>query len=282
MKREEREISSERKPIYDTAALPPPFFLEFQELFRYKDLVVQLVRRDVITRYKRTVLGVAWTMLHPLAYMVVISLVFSYLFQTKRVFPVYFLAGFLAWQLFAQGSTHAMRQIVWGGSLFHRIYVPKTLFAVSAVGTGIVNFLLSLVPLGLILIWFRVPIGLPALLLPFALFVLVLFTLGVALLCSTFSTRFPDFVDMYEIALQGWFFLTPLMYPVEILPPWLQNYLPWVNPMVSIVELFRCCFYYNRFPTLLEWVYPLSVSFMVCFVGWSVFTYFSRDLTTRV
>src|SRR5439155_19436287 len=132
----------------DSARRPAPPIEELQELWRYRSLVVQLVSRDIKTRYKRSVLGVAWTMLNPLMMMLVLTLVFSNLFRfSVQHYPVYMLSAQIMWTFFAQTTTAAMSNLIWGGSLLTRIYMPRTVFAVAAVGTGMVNLLLSMCPL---------------------------------------------------------------------------------------------------------------------------------------
>lgn len=140
---------------YDSARRPPPAVEELQALWRYRDLVVQLVRRDLVARYKRSVLGIAWTMLNPLGMMLVLTLVFSHLFRTVPAYPAYVLIGLMAWNFFAQSTVMAMRQLVWGGTLLQRIYMPRTTFAVSAVGTGLVNLVFAFIPLLVVLLSFR-------------------------------------------------------------------------------------------------------------------------------
>src|SRR5262249_10619686 len=125
---------------------------ELLELWRYRDLVVQLVRRDVVARYKRSLLGIAWTMLNPLGTMIVLTMVFSHVFGASPAYAAYVLSGLLAWNFFAQTTLAAMRQLVWGATLLHRIYVPRTVFAVTAVGTGLVNLVLCLVPLSIVVV----------------------------------------------------------------------------------------------------------------------------------
>ena len=133
-------------PIYDSSERKSPALDEFRELWRYRNLVYQLVRRDIVTRYKRSVLGIAWTMLNPLGMTIVLSIVFSQVFGAGEGYAVYVLSGLIPWTFFAQTTNACMAGLVWGGSLLKRIYIPRTVFAISAIGTGLVNLLLSMVP----------------------------------------------------------------------------------------------------------------------------------------
>ena len=223
---------------YDSNDISNPFVEEFRELLRYRDLVTQLVTRNIKTRYKRSVLGVLWTMLNPLIMTVILAMVFSSLFQSKRDFIVHILAGLIVWSFFQQVTTHAMSELTWGGTLLNRIYIPKTVFAASALGTGLINFAFSFLPLLAAMAIFKTPFKLALLFLPIALFLLAIFAFGVGLLLSILSVGFSDVFEMYQIVIFAWYFLTPILYPIEIVSPqrrWLFN----LNPMYSLLETFR-------------------------------------------
>src|SRR5512146_2648802 len=139
--------------IYDSSQRPPRGLDELREVIRYRNLIYQLVRRDVLTRYKRSFLGVAWTMLNPLGMMIVLTIAFSQIFRIDTPsYPAFVLSGLLVWNFFSQTTTSAMITLVWGGSLLNRVYLPRSTFAISAMGTGLVNLGLSLVPMLAILI----------------------------------------------------------------------------------------------------------------------------------
>ena len=121
---------------YDSSRRGPVAFEELRGLIQYRDLIYQLVRRDIVSRYKRSVLGIAWTMLYPMATMLVLTIVFSQLFSKVAAYPAYLLSGMVAWNFFSQTTTSAMNQMVWGSSLLHHIYMPRTAFVVSAIATG--------------------------------------------------------------------------------------------------------------------------------------------------
>ncbi len=135
--------------IYDSALRKIPSLEELREVFRYHYLILQLTRRDVLTRYKRSVLGIGWTMLNPLGMMIVLTIAFSQIFRfnTEYSYAAYVLSGLIAWNFFSQTTTASMVNLVWGGGLLHRIYIPRTSFALAAIATGMVNLTLSIVPL---------------------------------------------------------------------------------------------------------------------------------------
>jgi len=267
--------------IYDSARRPAPMLEELGAVFKYRDLVGQLVSRNIKARYKRSVLGVVWTMLNPLMMMVVLTLVFSGLFRlTLPNYSVYILAGLLLWNFFAQSTIAATSEVVWGASLLKRIYVPRTIFVVSAVCTGLVNLVVALVPLTLIMLVLRAPLG-PALLsLPLPIALTAMFALGMGLLVSMLAVYFADVVEIYQIILTAWLYLTPIIYPQEIIPAsyrWLFH----LNPMYHLVELFRAPIYENRLAPIETVVAGSLVAVAVLVAGWWFFTKNADELTYR-
>src|SRR5215208_1250072 len=177
---------------YDSDKRKSPAIEELLDIVQYRDLIFQLVRRDLVARYKRSVLGIAWTMLQPLGMMIILTIVFSQLFGRVDGYAAYLLGGLIAWTFFAQTTTAAIHQSVWGGALMRRIYIPRTAFSISSIGTGVVNLLLSLVPLMLIMLIIGRPITWAILFLPIPVALLTAFALGVGLLLSSLAVRFPD------------------------------------------------------------------------------------------
>ena len=165
--------------IYDSAKQGSAALEELRGIIQYRDLIFQLVRRDVLTRYKRSVLGIAWTMLQPLGMMIIMTLVFSTLFSSVKRYPTYILSGMIAWTFFSQSTMAIISQTVWGGQLFRRIYLPRTAFAVSSIGTGLVNIVLSLVPLSIIMIVTGSKLHWSILVIPLVLVLLAAFALGI-------------------------------------------------------------------------------------------------------
>ena len=251
-------------------------------MWRYRNLVVQLVRRDIVTRYKRSVLGVAWTMLNPFAMMLVLTIAFSKVFGATRAYPAYLLTGLVAWNFFAQTTVAAMRQLVWGGSLIQRIYIPKTIFAISAIGTGLVNLLLSLAPLAFVMVVSGLALPVTGLFLPVSILLLAAFALGVGLAVSIIAVHFPDVAEMYEIVLTAWMYLTPIIYPEETIPESFRWWLFNLNPVYHLIKLFRLPLYDAVWPSLSNIGVAVVVAGLALIVGWAVFTRKADELAYRV
>lgn len=268
--------------IYDSGLKRSKALEELQEAYRYRHLIAQLVRRDILTRYKRSVLGVAWTMLNPLGMMLVLSVAFSQLFGGTRAYPAYVLSGLIAWNFFSQTTTAGINQMVWGGGLLSRIYIPRTVFVLSSIGTGVVNLLLSMVPLIIILLITGTPIRVSILFLPISIISLAAFSLGVGLIISTWAIYYYDVAEMYQIVLTAWMYLTPIIYPESIIPEPLRIWLFTLNPMYHLVSLFRAPLYGGVLPSLADIVAGAGIGIIVLTIGWFVFSQRSDEFAYRV
>lgn len=272
----------EERPIYDSAERRLPLIDEIRELARYRDLLVQLVSRNIKTRYKRSMLGILWTMINPLLMMVVLTFVFSEVFRFRAThYAVYALAGLSLWNFFSQTTTGAMSELIWGGSLMNRIYIPRAIFAVTALGTGLVNLLLSLVPLFLIMIATGVPVRPVILILPLPIILTAMFALGVALFLSRVAAYFADVMEMYQILLMAWMYLTPVIYPKEIIPErlrWLFN----LNPMYHLMEVFRAPLHAGQLAGPKTLSAAAIASVLTLAFGWWYFSRKADELAYRI
>ncbi len=226
------------------------------EIYRYRALLKNLVSRDLTVRYKRSVIGFIWTMINPLVNTIVLTIVFSTIFRLPtKDFVVYFLSGFLLWNFFAQSTVLASRCLLGGSAIFKKIYVPKSIFVFSIVCSELVNLAFALIPLFLLLLIVRHAVPLAVLFLPVSILLMGPFTLGVAFLLSASSVFFYDIIESYQLLLLPWMYLTPIIYPLEIIPP---KYLPLIklNPMYYFVECFRAPLYSGQLPgwEILGWL----------------------------
>jgi ABC-2 type transport system permease protein len=270
-------------PIYDSDRQGSAALEELRAIFKYRYLVVQFVRRDILTRYKRSVLGVAWTMLNPLGTMLILTIVFSQAFGgSQEGYAAYVLSGLIAWNFFAQSSNAATLHLVWGGSLLKKIYIPRTSFAVSATGTGLINILFSLIPLLIVMLITGVPIRWTIILLPIPILFLAMFALGVGLLISAMAIFYADIAEMFQIALTAWMYLSPVIYSPEILPEAYRFWITRLNPMFYLIELFRMPIYYGKVPDLSLVMIAGGISIVTLFVGWIYFTGKSDEFAYRV
>lgn len=239
-------------------------------LLEYRDLCWELVRRDLRIRYRRSLLGFSWTMLQPLATMVVLHVVFSSIFKFNVAnYPVYVLAGLLFWNFFSQSIVMSMNSLRMNSVLIQRLPVPKAVFPFAAIVSGVINLGFALVPLLAILVVTGHPLRPALLFLPVAILIAALFTLGAGLLLSPLAVFFSDVVELVGLLLQLVMYLTPIMYPMSILPPqwhWIVRF----NPVRSVLEVFRDPVYYGKIPPLSHLSVALLLSIALFALGaWS-------------
>jgi ABC-type polysaccharide/polyol phosphate export permease len=267
---------------YDSATRRPPLIGELIELFHYRDLLRMMIANIIKTRYKRSTLGVLWTLLNPLLNMAVLTVAFSALFQFSLVhYPVYVLLGLIFWNFFSQTTLYAMNALVWGSGLIKRVYIPRTLFSVASIGNGLVNLGLSLIPLVIIMLILGHPLYVTWWVLPLAVLLEAMFALGVALFLSTVAVYFADVVDMYQVFIQAMFFLTPIMYPKEIFPArlgWLLS----MNPLYNLLELFRAPIYLGLLPGIHTIEAAVLSAMVALLIGWWTFTRKADEFAYRI
>ena len=263
--------------IYDSDKTRGVAFDEIRSVIRYKDLLMQLVRRDIVARYKRSTLGVLWTMLNPLGTMIILSVVFSRLFNMRGVYPAYIITGLVVWNFFSQTTQFSLNTTLWGSGLYHKIYMPRTAFILSVTGGGLVNVGFSLVPLILIFLVTGVPLRASALLLPFAVILVAMFALGFSLLLSTATVFFPDVAEFFPVLISAWMYLTPIIYPEELLMDVLNGWILKINPMYHLTKVFRMVLFDGVVPSGLEWLIAFLIAAVTMVVGWLVFTNKSKS-----
>jgi len=208
---------------------------------RFRHLLALMVKRDFITRYRRSVLGVLWSLLNPILTMLILTMVFSQLFKFEipdYSFPVYFLSGQIIFGFFSESTTLAMSSIVGGGGIIKKVYVPKYIFPISRILSSLINLLFSFIAFLIVFIVMGETFHLTFLLIPIPIILLFMFSLGVGMLLSSISVFFGDINYIYGIGMTLLMFLTPLFYPVSILPERVY-YLIHLNPLFHYVSYFR-------------------------------------------
>ena len=213
--------------------------VQIATLKRFRHLLVLMVKRDFITRYRRSVLGILWSMLNPLMTMAVLVVVFSFLFRFDIPnFAVYVLSGQIMFALFSESTNQAMKSIIDNAGVIKKVYVPKYVFTVSKIVSSTVNFGFAFVAFLIVAIVTRAPLQWTLVLVPIPVMYAFMFALGVGMLLSSMAVFFRDLQHLYGVVLTAWMFLTPIMYPVSILPERVYH-LMHLNPHFHFVGYFR-------------------------------------------
>ena len=255
-------------------------------LVRYRELIKNLVIRDLKVRYKNSVLGVLWSLLNPLLMTLVFTIVFTLMIPNSDQpnYPVFFMCGFLPWTFFSTSVTGATGSIVNNAHLIKKVYFPREILPLAEVLSNLVNFLLALVVLFGMLLVLRMRLTPALLMLPFTILAQTIFTVGMAFLLSTANVFYRDTRHILEVVLQAWFFLTPIFYPITILPKSqvllgvtvnIQLWMRRLNPMASLIDSYRNILY-QGVPTGWDFFLRTFVTCVAVFVvGYLVFCRYS-------
>jgi ABC-type polysaccharide/polyol phosphate export permease len=268
--------------VYDSDRRPHPFVEEWVELYRYRDLVSLWTVRNLTLRYKRSVLGVLWTLLEPLMLMIILTIVFSQLFRfSVPNYPIYVLSGLLLFDFFSRSTIQMVDEIIASQNLAQRIHLPRSSFAMASILSYLANWAIALVPLVAIMLILRHEFSWALLAVPAAMGLTALFALGVGLVVATLGVHFHDFKITYNVLLSAWFYATPIIYPLEIIPEAGQKLFA-LNPIVHLLALFRSPIYEGRFPSAAEWLIGAALAFGLGGTGWWIFTRWRKAFDYRI
>lgn len=238
-----QEASPFKPPIEQTVIAPSRTFFSIpvRDLWRYRELLVFLVWRDLKVRYKQTALGAAWIILQPLINMVIFSLLFGGLLKVpsgKVAYPVFALAALVPWNYFSSSLTKASTSLVNNVNMITKVYFPRLIIPISGVLSGLVDFLISFVLLLLLIAYYRVQLTPAMLLLPVLVVLAVGAALGFSLWLSALNVRFRDVNYLVPFLVQAWMYVTPVIYSTTLIPE-RYRFLLALNPMTGVVEGFR-------------------------------------------
>ena len=235
-------------------------FLDLRELWNYRELLWVLTARDIRVRYKQTVLGVAWAVIQPVMIMIVFSIFFGRLAKVPSEgfpYPVYVYAGLLPWTFFANAISQSSNSIISSANLITKVYFPRLIIPLSSIGAGIVDFMISTVILLLLMMYYGVPFSINLLYTPFLLLAVIFIALGFGTWLAALNVAFRDFRYVVPFMVQVWLFITPVIYPSNIIPENWQ-WLYYINPMAGLIDGFRAAF----LGTQLDYIGP-AISFVV-------------------
>ncbi len=254
-------LIAKRKSIY-------PYFVK---LYKFKSLLYQLVKRDFKAKYKRSVLGVLWSVLNPLLTMMVMTVVFSTIFRFEiENYPVYLLSGQVIFTLFSEVTNTCMFSVLASAPLMKKVNMPKYIFPLSKAISALINFLFSTIALLIVMLATRSPIYLTMLAAPLPILYIFVFSTGVGMILATAVVYFRDISYLYGVFLTAITYLTPLFYPISIIPDnfkWMIS----MNPLYHFVECFRTVAIYGTFPTLWQNIVCTVLALTSLVLGLAVF-----------
>jgi ABC-2 type transport system permease protein len=260
--------------IYDSSTRTNYFKELTTNLWDQRDLITLLVKRDLAVRYKRSILGLLWTLINPLLTSLVLWMVFVQIFRAKLAdgaqFAPYVLAGVLLMTFFNQAFMQATESIASGMGILQKVYVRPHVFAFASAISNSVNFILGL--FALLVVTLMVGEGISILAPLTVLFILCMLslTIGLSLMTSILFIRFNDSKNIIAIVLQLLFYLTPVFYPKDILSAPVRLIVS-INPLSSYLDIFRFVFASTGKATLFDWVYMFSTSAIALLIGLIIF-----------
>lgn len=225
------------------------------ELDKNRFILKQLVTKDFKRKYRRSVLGIAWSVLNPLMMMIVMSVVFSFVFRADiENYPLYLILGNITFSFMSESTSQALMSFIDAAPLLKKVRVSRFVFPVQKVLFALVNFTFSLVAVALVMLWFRVVPTWHIIWLPVCLFLLVLFCSGIGLIVGSLAVFFRDVVHLWSVILTAWTYLTPIFWvPTQLAangaPAWVMSIVE-LNPMYGFVTFMRDIFLWNQNPSM--------------------------------
>lgn len=244
----------------------------FYGFIKYLPLLRELVVRDIKVRYRRSFLGLLWTVLNPLMMMTVMTIIFSTLFQSSiNNFAVYYLSGYILYTFLNESTTQALFSIVNNSALMKKVYIPKYLFPVSKVASSLVNLGFSFIAMLIVMFATRSEFHWTILLSPVLVVYLVIFCCGLGMILTTLDVFFRDIGHLYSIVTLVWMYLTPLFYPADLLKSNGLDFLLMLNPLNHYIVYFRMLILDGKLPGLYENLVCLIPSVVMMAIGMMIF-----------
>lgn len=263
---------------------------KIEHILQYRDLIHNLVLRDLKVRYRNSALGVLWSLMNPLLMMLVFTLVFTVMAPVRsgelQNFPVFVLCALLPWNFFSQSIIGATGSIVTNGVLLKKVYFPREILPLSMVVANLINFLIALTVLFAMILIFGIPLTVWLVYLPLIILIQVVFTLGIGFIVAAVNVFYRDTQQVIDVLMLAWFFVTPIFYPLDILPRsyvipgldytlnvWRLAYI--LNPMASLIANYRVVLFDGASPAPDFLIRTAVTSAVVFLAGWLIFNHYS-------
>lgn len=238
---------------------------------QYLFVIKELTEREIKRKYSRSYLGIIWSVLNPLLSMTVISLIFTQLFKRSiENFPIYYLTGYILWQMFTGATNAAMTTLVDNKMMLIKVKFPMQIFILARVYTALVNLGYSLVAYVIMLLIFGIKPVWTMLLFPIPIFFLLLFALGISYILSTAYVFFGDVKHLYSVILTLWMYCSAIFYPVESLEGFIRTVIE-INPIFNYIDFLRTIIMYGKVPGFMEFVSIISWGIGMYTLGYYIF-----------
>jgi lipopolysaccharide transport system permease protein len=253
--------------------------LGLRELSSYRDLLWMWTLREIKVRYKQSILGGAWAILQPLSLMLLFTIVFGYFLKVPTdgmPYPIFSYSALLPWTFFATSISFAVPSLVNNMNLVSKIYFPREILPIAAVGAALLDYAVSFVLFLVLMVLYQIPWHITMIWLPLLLAIQIVLTLGVSLLASAVLVYYRDVRFVVPLALQLWFYASPVIYPLSVVPERLQP-LYLLNPMAVLIDSYRRITLYGQAP---DWTYLLIAAVLSLLLFLIAYHYFRNAEAT--
>ena len=254
----------------------------FRDIKQGKYVIGNFVNQELTVKYKRSVLGFFWSLLNPMATMIVSSVVFGSIMRFELAdFVVFLYAGMLPWNFFGISIDFCGVSILNNEGFIKKVYLPKIVFPLSTVCAQFINMLLSMISLFFFMVLLGAKVTIALVFLPVAFLIIFLWTFGFSLIMATINVYFRDMRYIMGVIMNAWYYLTPILYPIDFIPDNLKLIF-YCNPGFYLVDMFRSPIYYNTFPSLQNIGIAVACTLVVLVGGLLCFYKHENDFVYRL
>ena len=257
--------------------------LMFCNIYRYREMLINMVRRELRGKYKGSILGFLWTFINPLLQLVVYTIVFSNIMRMGvSNYEIFLFVALIPWMFFSTSVLSGAGSIIYNQSLVTKIYFPREILPLSVVTSNFINMIYCSVIVLAVVLFYHMNLNLEVwFMLPVIAFMEYILVIGIVLIVSALTVYFRDLEHILGIIIMAWQFLTPVMYPESFVPSQYQAIL-YLNPMTPIIISFRDVLYYGKMPVVENLVYAFLWSLIIFICGFLLFGKLQKDFAEEL
>ena len=263
-------------------------FTVLKSIWSYREFILGNIRREFQAKYKNSLLGAAWNIINPLSMIIIYTVIFSQIMQAKLpgvdqtfAYSIYLCSGVLTWALFAEIIGRGQNVFIENANILKKINFPKICLPVIVIGNALVNFFIVFALFTLFLLLTDNFPGMAYIAILPVLAILILFAIGLGIILGVLNVFFRDVGQFFGIVLQFWFWFTPIIYPITILPQALQDYMPF-NPMAAIVQAFQGILVHGNWPNWIDLLPTTALGLFLTRLGFLLFRKQSGELVDEL
>lgn len=257
--------------------------LMFCNIYRYREMLINMVRRELRGKYKGSILGFLWTFINPLLQLVVYTIVFSNIMRMGvSNYEIFLFVALIPWMFFSTSVLSGAGSIIYNQNLVTKIYFPREILPLSVVTSNFINMIYCSVIVLAVVLFYHMNLNLEVwFMLPVIAFIEYILVIGIVLIVSALTVYFRDLEHILGIIIMAWQFLTPVMYPESFVPSQYQAIL-YLNPMTPIIISFRDVLYYGKMPVVENLVYAFLWSLIIFICGFLLFGKLQKDFAEEL